>query len=147
MSTVDAPKSEDEEFKPLDPKTYQWKYGGVVRNQVALPDLWVGSSFPKAQEYDWANSSFTITVDRPLTYQALFDLVKNATKQFGEKNESLKQETPELQQAIRKDVFTRLFVYWYRQFEDIKLIDHESFAKAKAQVDKNGNGNADGGLG
>jgi hypothetical protein len=119
-----------EGFEPIDPKNYVWEPGKIVRNQVDLIGL----------GYGWLTTVFTLNVVKPVAFDELRGLVGHAVKDFADTNEAFKKEDGALKNAIIKDLYAKLFAYWYKQLEEIKLVDTMTFAEAKQKYGHNGHG-------
>jgi hypothetical protein len=100
-----------DDFRPIDPKDYHWQPGKTIKVETKI-------------NFDWCPVTYNLTVVKPLTFQELTELTRNAVKRSGE------------------DLFRNLFQVWYQAAKDVGLIDLESFQAAaqKAKEKKNGNG-------
>lgn len=137
-----------EKFEPIDPKTYQWEPGKTVRNGVNYAialDRKNHGRFVNFIDCDFLTGNFSLTVVKPITFNELRDLTENAIREFAKSNANyFKGDSDESRKALIKDLYSRLFAYWYKEFLVIKLIDIPSFEQAKAEVEKNDNGNHSG---
>jgi hypothetical protein len=115
-----------EGFEPIDPKTFKWEWGKQVHNQIDLVGL----------GYGWMDTVFTMTADRPLTFDKLLELVNHVVREFAEGSELFKKESESLKSVIIKDLHIKLFAYWYSKFLEFHMIDVESFQRAKEKLGK-----------
>jgi hypothetical protein len=108
--TDDKPQM-TEGYEPLDPTTFQWQPGTTVES-VARMDI-AGNKM-----------TYRLTVVKPLTFEELTRLVRDALKETG------------------NDLFAKLFNTWFTDLQRINMLDAASF-KAAADAHKakqNGNG-------